>query len=378
MIQISSSDTNIDPSSIIQLFSIIEDPRIDRHKRYPLINILAFTFIAILSDQSSWYQIEEFCLTNIDWFSEFLDVSAGVPSHDTFRRVMSLINTKQLERAIISWLENLRKKFEIEKRVVALDGKSLRGVAWKINESQLHILNAWDASNNKFVGQLTIESKTNEIKAAPEMLDMLHLENTIITVDAIMTQKEVAKTIIDKSGDYVMALKGNQGSLFNDVVLYFSEIQHGMSSARTVEKNRGQVEIRTCTKTEDISWLAQRKDWKGLKSLFCIDSEIIKEGKVSKESRYYITSLSVDSSDLLRVARQHWAIENQLHRTLDIHFKEDACQVHDRLAAANLSALRKLALSLLRQIDPKKTLISKLKKAAYSSEFRRRCLLGIF
>lgn len=175
-----------------------------------------------------------------------------------------------------------------------------------------------------------------------------------------------------------MALKGNQGTLFEDVVLYFSESQPGMGSARTVEKNRGQIEIRTCTKTEDISWLTQKNDWVGLKSLFRIDSEVTKGDETSRESRYYITSLAVSGAELLHIARQHWSVENQLHRTLYVHFKEDACQVHDKLAAANLSALRKIALSLLKQIDPQKTLISKLKKAAYSPEFRAKCLLGAF
>lgn len=364
--------------SILDFFQIIEDPRIDRHKRYPLVNILVFTFVAILSDQLSWYQIHEFCIANIAWFSEFVDTSSGVPSHDTFRRVMRLIDTQQLESAIIKWLESTRTKFGSKHRVVALDGKSLRGVAWKVNDSQLHILNAWDASDNKFVGQLTIGSKTNEITAAPEMLKMLNLEHTIITVDAIMAQREVAKTIIDNGGEYVMALKGNQRTLFEDVQLYFRDIEYGMSCARTVEKNRGQVEVRTCTKTEDILWLNQRDEWKGLKGIFRIDSEIIKDKNISQESRYYITSLQESASELLKISRQHWAVENQLHRTLDVHFKEDGCQVHDRQAAANLSALRKIALSLLKQIDSTKTIISKLKKAAYSPDFRRRCLLGIF
>jgi len=365
--------------TLIECFSVIEDPRIDRHKRYPLINILVFTFVAILSDQLSWYQIHEFCSVNIHWFSEFLDVTEGVPSHDTFRRVIGLIDTKQLESAIIKWIESTREKSNIkQKRVVALDGKSLRGVAWKINDKQLYILNAWDASADRFVGQITIESKTNEVTAAPKILKMLNIENTTITVDALMTQKEIAKTIIDKGGSYVMALKGNQGNLFEDTVLYFSESQPGMHKAQSIEKNRGQVEIRTCTKTEDICWLSQKDDWIGLKGLFRVDSEVTKDHKVSKESRYYITSLSTSAEELLYIARQHWSVENQLHRTLDVHFKEDACQVHDRLAAANLSALRKIALSLLKQIEPKKTLISKLKKAAYSPDFRRKCLLEVF
>lgn len=368
----------IDSSSLIRFLSIVEDPRINRSKRYPLINILVFTFVALLSDQMSWYQIEEFCLTSIDWFGQFLDVSSGVPSHDTFRRVMSLVDSQQLERAVIQWIENTRTQFGSSRRVVALDGKSLRGVPWKVNETQLHILNAWDASESKFVGQLTVEDKTNEIAAAPEMLKMLNLENTIITVDAMMTQKDVARAVRSGGGDYVMALKGNQGNLFEDARLYFESSHFEMSAVRTVEKNRGQVEIRTCLKAADISWLVQRREWEGLSALFRIDTEVIKPGGRSVESRYYITSLQSDAAELLQIARQHWAVENQLHRTLDVHFREDACQVHDRNAAANLSVLRKLAISLLKQIDPHKTLISKLKRAAYSPPFRTACLLGTF
>lgn len=363
--------------SLIEFFSIIEDPRINRSKQFPLVNILVFTFVALLSDQASWYQIQEFCLTNVDWFAEFLDVSSGVPSHDTFRRVLGLVDSNQLEVALIEWVENTRKKFGVHRRIIALDGKSLRGVAWKVNEKQLHILNGWDATENRFVGQLSIEEKTNEITAAPKMLAMLQLENTVITVDAMMTQKEIAKIITDKHGDYVMALKGNQGTLFEDVKLYFTKKHLGMHSARTIEKNRGQVETRTCIKTDEISWLQQKKEWKKLKSIFVIESEIIKGEKTTRESRYYITSLVAGASEFLEIVRKHWSVENQLHRTLDVHFKEDACQVHDRKAASNLSALRKLAISLLKQIDPKKTLISKIKKAAYSPEFRRKCLLGI-
>lgn len=362
--------------SIIEVFSIVEDPRIDRSKKYPLINILIFAFVAILSDQSSWYQIEEFCRESLNWFSSFLDVSRGVPSHDTFRRVFSIIDPQQFEKAVISWIEKTRNKCGVDKRVIALDGKSLRGFSWKINEEKLHILNAWDSTNSQFLGQISIESKTNEITAAPKLLDLLNIKNAIITVDAMMTQLDIARAISDKKGDYVMALKGNQGTLFNDVRLYFSEIENGMSCSRTIEKNRGQVEIRTCVKTEKIQWLDHFEKWKNLKAIFKVESETYKEGKTHVEKRFYLTSLNYEASKLLNIVRQHWNIENKLHRTLDVHFKEDSSQEHNKNAAANLSILRKLAISLLKQIDKKKTLISKLKKAAYSENFRKRCLLG--
>lgn len=366
----------INSNNIIGAFSIIEDPRIERSKKFPLINVLIFAFIAILSDQSSWYQIEEFCKENLNWFSRFLDISNGAPSHDTFRRVFSIIETKQFEKAVITWIDKTRAKNGVKNRVIALDGKSLRGFSWKVNLEKLHILNAWDCTHNKFLGQISVESKTNEITAAPKLLNLLNIENSIITVDAMMTQTTIAKTIANKKGDYVMALKGNQKTLFEDVKLYFTEIEKGMSSSRTVEKNRGQVEIRICTKTENIKWLDHFEKWKNFKTIFQVESQIYKDGKTRKEKRLYITSLNYEASKLLKIARQHWSVENQLHRTLDVHFKEDKNQEHNKNAAANLSILRKLSISLLKQIEPKKTLISKLKKAAYSGEFRKKCLLG--
>lgn len=365
------------PLILFRQFEVIEDPRIDRHKRYSLLNILVFAFVAIMSDQQSWYEIRAFCVANSDWFSQYIDISAGIPSHDTFRRVFSLLEPQQLEEVIVRWAEETRNNRNIGKRIVVLDGKSLRGVAWKINQSQLHILNAWDATENMFLGQMTIDCKTNEITAAPKLLESLNIEGSIITVDALMTQREVAKTVIRKKGDYVMALKGNQESLYEDVRLFFDSIQEEMSCARSIEKNRGHVETRTCTKAP-ADWIDRKDSWAGLKNLFKIDSEIYYEGKTTQETRYYMTSLEAEASELLTIARKHWSIENGLHRSLDMIFKEDSAQEHDRNAAANLSVLWKVALSLLKAIDVHKKLKLKMKECAYSPTFRSRCLLGEF
>jgi predicted transposase YbfD/YdcC len=227
-----------------------------------------------------------------------------------------------------------------------------------------------------FLGQLTIEEKTNEITAAPVLLKKFDLQNTTVSVDALMTQTAVAETIIAKGGNYVMALKGNQQTMFEDVKLYFSELHEGMSCWRSLEKNRGRVESRTCTATFDISWLNSKRIWAGLASIFKIDSEVRYEGRTVKEARYYISSLKTGASVFLDLSRKHWSIENQLHRSLDVHFNEDGSQVHDRRAASNLSVMRKVALSLLKAIDPTKRMIWKLKEAAYSPVFRSRCLLG--
>lgn len=368
---------NIAPSVLIDHFSVIEDPRLERSKQYPLINILIFSFVSVLAGQNSWYQMQAFCEETLDWFSEFLDTSSGVPSHDTFRRVFSLLNPQEFEACVIQWLEATRKQYQNTQRVVALDGKSVRGLSWKVNDKQLHILNAWDCSEDSFLGQLSIESKTNEITAAPILLKQLNLKQTVVTVDAMMTQTQIAKQIIDQKGDYLMALKGNHGSLFEDIKLYFTEIEQGMSSARTVEKNRGQIEIRKGSKAS-ADWLLQKNSWKGLTSIFKLETEIQRGGKTRTEERYYLSSLDVEASQFLSLARGHWKIENQLHRTLDVLFQEDACQEHNRNAAANLSLLRKLAISLLKGIEPKQKMIIKMKKIAYSPKFRRECLLGKF
>lgn len=365
------------PLLLFRQFEIIEDPRIERHKRYPLLNILVFTFVAILSDQQSWYEIRAFCSANLDWFAQYIDVNSGIPSHDTFRRVFSLLAPESLEFAIIAWAEETRSQTSVGRRIVVLDGKSLRGVAWKINETQLYLLNAWDATEGQFLGQMTIDSKTNEITAAPQLLKCLNLNGAVVTVDALMTQKEIAKTVVEQNGDYVMALKGNQGSLYEDVTLYFSSVQEGMYCARTVEKNRGCVEIRTCTMAS-ADWLENKRLWAGLKNLCKIDSETYYEGKTTQKSRYYLTSLRTNATEMLKIVRRHWSIENELHRSLDMVFKEDASQEHNRNAAANLSILRKIALSLLKAADPHKKLKLKMKECAYSPAFRSRCLIGEF
>lgn len=368
----------IHKSNILDWIQIIEDPRIERHKQYPLVNILVFTLVALMSDQTSWYQIVQFCEENINWFSEFLDTSSGIPSHDTFRRVFMLLDESQIESSLIKWLEKKRSAEGFSKRILALDGKALRGVSWKIDPQQLYLLNAWDSTNSRFQGQFRVGSKTNEITAAPEMLKHFQLKGTVVTMDALLTQKKLAEAIVLKGGDYVMALKGNQGALYEEVKSYFAGEHSEISRDQNVEKSKGRVNIRTCRSSEDIDWIFKKEAWEGLKSIFSIESEVIYEEQARKEVRYYITSLGDTGSDFLEITRRHWDVENQLHRTLDVSFKEDACQIHDRQAASNLSLLRKLALTLLKQIDPKKTLISKLKKAAYAPKFRKQCLMGDF
>ncbi len=328
-------DTVKNPLLLLEMFEAIEDPRIERHRRYPLKNILCFTFVAILSDQQSWYQIVDFCEINLDWFSELIDVSAGVPSHDTFRRVLSLLRPEILAEILTKWAENLRNTSDSNSNVVAIDGKALRGVPWKLSEEELYTLNAFEPGTGLCLGQVEVDSKSNEITAMPKLLDALNLKGTVVTTDALLTQKSIAQHIRNKEAHYLLALKGNHQMFFEETKLYFDIDHTGEFCWRTLEKNRGYVEERTCMVSGDTQGWQTLEEWPELKRVLRISLKRTREGNISIENRYYITSLEAGALTYLEAVRSHWSVENQLHRTLDIIFLEDAAQEHNRTAAAN-------------------------------------------
>jgi len=364
------------PLPLIRCFQIVEDPRIERHKVYPLENILIFAFVAILADQQSWYQIADFSEANLEWFEEFVDVSSGVPSHDTFQRVFSLIRPEVLRRVLTDWTNSLREKCNSPIKLVAIDGKSVRGVPWRQSDEELHILNAFEPGLGLCLGQVEVNSKTNEIGAMPDLLDALELRGAIVTTDALLTQKSIAQKIRDKGAHYLLALKGNHPALWEEAKLYFDEVHEGMFVWKTLEKNRGFIEERTCTVSGNTWGWESLAEWPDISHVIKIRSERSRDGKTSVEERYFITSAKLGAAEYLCSVRSHWGIENKLHRTLDVLFLEDASQQHDRTTAANLSVLRKMAVSMLGQIDPKKTMVSKRKKAAYDPQYRRKLLIG--
>lgn len=368
----------LNPLPLIRCFEVIEDPRVERHKQYPLQNILFFTFVAILSDQQSWYQVEEFCEANLKWFAEFIDVSSGVPSHDTFRRVFSLLRPEVLQSVLTDWANFIRKECGSTAKLIAIDGKSVRGVPWRQSEEELHILNAFEPNLGLCLGQIGVDSKTNEIGAMPQLLQTLDLQDTVVTTDALLTQKSIAKQIRDQGGHYLLALKGNHPLFFEETKLYFKELHIGMFSWQTLEKNRGFVETRTCVVSGETAGWETLKDWSDISCIFQVKSLRERDGQSSIEERFYITSVRAGGKELLEMVRAHWGIENKLHRTLDVLFLEDSAQEHDKVIAANLSVIRKIAVGVLNAVDPKKTMVSKRKRAAYDPEYRRYLLRGKF
>lgn len=334
-----------------------------------LENSVMITFIGLLADCNEWTEIYDFLILHYDWFESFLDFSYGIPSLSTLKRNIAIIDTEELEQICVNYMINKIKDYEKmfniesnnEKDIIAYDGKKCNGssVVDGSNGEKLptNAMSAYNVDKDLCLATKFIGDKTNEIPTGPELIKLLDLTNTISTFDALNTQKKTIQAIVDKGGDYVGALKGNQHNFYDDVKTAFEdskfiEIAQKKSSYETTEKAHNQIEKRTYVMTEDIKWLSTEK-WAKIKSIGFCKKETIKNDKVTIEIRYYITSLGVDEiKDFSRAIRSEWGIENNLHWHLDYTFKEDYNKTCTKNAQANLNILRKQALNLIKLVKP--------------------------
>lgn len=355
-------------------FKCLKYPRIDRKKLHSLHDIISLVVIGIICGADSWDAIEEFGKAKKEFSSTFLTLQNGIPSHDTINRVFSSINPKKFELAFISWVNSLKNK-EISGEVVALDGKTVRGSKDSFHESKaIHLVNAWACSNELVLGQLKVDGKSNEITAIPILLDLLDIEGCIITIDAMGTQKEIASKIIENKAEYILALKGNQGNLEEEVESLF-KVQKIEDEDIDIEKNRSRIETRTCQVIRDLKFLDKKEDWKALKSIIKITSIREIGDKKTKETRLYISSLEHSAKDINRYIRSHWAIENSLHYTLDMTFNEDRQRKRDKNAAENFAQAQKIALNLLKiENSTKMSIKTKRLKAAWDNHYLLKLL----
>jgi predicted transposase YbfD/YdcC len=345
-------------NSLIEHLEKINDPRIDRTKQHKLIDILVIAVCATICGAESWTEMEEFGEAKEEWFRQFLELPNGIPSHDTFRRVFMLIKPSEFQNSFLAWVNSIARVVKAE--LVNIDGKQLRGSRTakdkRDGKEGLRMVSAWACEQRIVLGQVKTVEKSNEITAIPELLQILELEGCIVTIDAMGCQKEIAAQIIEQKADYVLSLKGNQGTLHKDVEDYFywaekigfKQIEYDYTE--TIEKDHGRIEQRRCWVTEDADWLLQKEDWVGLKSIVMVESvrEVIGKS-VTTERRYFISSLKANASEALRAVRGHWAIENSLHWVLDVSFREDACRIREKTAAQNMAILRHIVLNLLKQ-----------------------------
>ena len=362
--------------SLIATLEEVPDPRVDRSKDHDLVDLLVIALCTILIGGESFYDMEEFAEVRLSWLKTFLRLRNGAPSHDTFNRVFQALDHRQLADSLSRWTQSVRSVLGGE--VVALDGKSVRR-ALNRGEDFRVIVSAWATESGLLLGQRKVRDKSNEITVVPELLQVLELAGCIVTADAMHCQKNIAKEIIEADADYVLALKGNQGTAFAEVKAFLddavSRADQTLVFLETIEKGHGRLETRRYWQTEKIAWYADQGQWEALRSVGLVESVREINGQPTLERRYYLSSLPSDIQRFAKAVRGHWAIENQLHWVLDVVFGEDQSRARTEQAAENLAAMRRLAVNLLRKdTQCKRSIKGKLIRAAIDPDYLRHLL----
>jgi predicted transposase YbfD/YdcC len=342
------------PRGLLRAFAQLKDPRMNRTKLHSLTDILAIAICAVICGANGWVQVQQFGDCKKKWFKTFLDLPNGIPSHDTFGRVFAALDPVAFEECFMKWVAALATASK--GRLIAIDGKTIRrSLDVASGKAAIHMVNAWCETNHMALGQLATDAKSNEITAIPKLMKLLDLRGAVVTIDAGGCHKKIAQQIVEQGGDYILQLKGNQGTLHKETVELFDQCLtddcHGISysTAATTDKGHGRIEQRRLWATSEVNWFAEKAKWKDLRSLIRVQAKRTVNGETSSEYRYYISSRPADNaSGLLGHIRQHWGVENKLHWCLDISFREDECRIRQGHAAENFARLSRIALNLLK------------------------------
>jgi predicted transposase YbfD/YdcC len=342
---------------IQDFFGEIEDPRVEYLFDHDLTEIIVIAICAVICGANDWVAIETWARTKEKWLKQFLPLKKGIPSHHTFRRVFALIKPEEFQKAFLEWVQSVFTV--IGGQVVALDGKEMHGSKSKtLGKKAITMVSAWATANHLVLGQRTVEEKSNEITAIPKLLELLQVQGCLVTIDAMGCQTKIAEQIIEQGGDYLLAVKENQGHLYQDIEFVFRNAERceykGIEAdyAQEVSKGHGRIENRECWMIDDeheLSFLRNRSEWRSLKAIVLIRSHRHDGTKLSVKDRYFITSDNSSAAKLLEAKRAHWGIENGLHWVLDVAFREDNHQLETNNGLANFAVLRHIALNLLKQ-----------------------------
>lgn len=372
---------------ISEYFSELKDPRIDRTKLHQLLDIVTITVCAVICNADTWEDIEEFGHSKEHWLRTFLALENGIPSHDTFRRVFSLLEPEQFQQCFLRWVQAVTTL--TQGQVLAVDGKTLRGSADRgQGKSAIHMVSVWAEANRLVLAQTKVADKSNEITAIPELLRLLELSGCIVTIDAMGCQREIAQLIVDQQADYVLAVKENQGHLYRDIEEVFElEFAHAIPFEgmvhdyhKTVDKGHGRLEIRQCWTISDpdsLNYLRKRAAWQGLTCIALVLSERRIGAASSYELRYFISSLPGEARQLLHAVRSHWGIENQLHWQLDVAFREDDSRMRKDHSPENFAVVRHIVLNLLKhERSCRRSIKGKRLKCGWDQHYLLKVLAG--
>ena len=366
---------------LLDHFASVTDPRGPNIRHY-LFDIFVIALCAVISGAEGWEDMEEYGQAQADWFEQFLALPHGIPSPDTFRRVLSRLKPEELTQCFINWTQSLRESINGE--IVSIDGKTLRRSFDRASaQDALHVISAWASAHQLVLGQLKVDDKSNEIIAIPRLLGLLELDGATVTIDAMGCQKEIARAIVEQGADYVLTLKDNQATLRGEVKLLFDALSTtGLADVRVdryerVDADHGRIETRRYWLTDDIECLGVKSSWANIAGVGMVESQVEVGGAVSVERRYFLTSLECDAERFAQAVRQHWGIENSLHWVLDVSFREDDCRIRQDCGAQTMSVLRHMALNLIRrESHHKRGVKARRKRAGWDRRYLLRILTG--
>ena len=354
-------------TELAEVFAGLDDPRAVNARRHSLHDILVIALCTVVSGGQTCTDMELFGHAKRDLLQSFLKLDNGIPSHDTFSRVLGMLEPEGFQRWFLGFMGQFAEGIQ---GVVALDGKTLRRSYDRAEgRSPLHLVSAWAEEQRLVLGQVAVDGKSNEITAVPKLLEMLALGGKVVTTDAMHCQRQVAQQVVEQGGDYALALKGNQGTLRDDVQLFLDDPGTPVAQATQVSKGHGRVETRTAAVSADVAWLQERHGWPGLQAVGKVTATRWKDGDTSQETRYYLLSQDWSPERCNGLVRGHWGIENRLHWVLDVTCNEDQARNRKGHCAENLALLRKLALNLARLEPSKGSMRGKLKRAGWDDNF---------
>jgi predicted transposase YbfD/YdcC len=361
-------------------FDVIKDPRVVGRCTYPLKEMFLVALTSTICGGKGYEDMADFGEDRIDFLKTFYPFKAGTPKKDAFRNLFSILDHKQFENCFSNWARSLSDK---PGDSIAIDGKCLCGSKAK-DSTFVHMLSAWCDENSLILGQVAISNKSNEITAIPELLNLLDIENKVISLDAMGCQREIAELIIKKKGDYVFSLKGNQGSIHQEVKEFFQahetmEYKDGVFHfEEKTQKGHGRTEIRKYTFTTTLDWGLESHKWPGLKGVGKVESTRKIKGKESHETRYFLTSLESEPERFVRTIRKHWGVENKVHWILDVPFDEDHCRIRTNNGAKNMAIIRHYAINTIRKYgNPKRSMRRNMIQAAAKSEILQKLISGV-